>query len=125
MKLNLSKTLLLAGACTAIGVAYSPNVFAEQGTPAVAAVQQSRTVRGTVSDAAGPVIGASVIEKGTSNGTVTDLDGNFSLNVQPGATLVISYIGYLTQEVAVGNSNTINIVLQEDDNSLEEVVVVG
>ena len=61
----------------------------------------------------------------TSNGTVTDLDGNFSLNVQPGATLVISYVGYKTQEIAVGSQSVINIDLTEDADVLEEVVVVG
>ncbi len=80
---------------------------------------------GTVSDAGGPVIGATIMEKGTSNGTVTDLDGNFSLNVQPGATLVISYVGYKTQEIAVGSQSVINIDLTEDADVLEEVVVVG
>ncbi len=73
----------------------------------------------------GPVIGATIMEKGTSNGTVTDLDGNFSLNVQPGATLVISYVGYKTQEIAVGSQSVINIDLTEDADVLEEVVVVG
>ncbi len=71
------------------------------------------------------VIGATIMEKGTSNGTVTDLDGNFSLNVQPGATIVISYIGYKTQEVVVGNQSNFTIDLTEDADVLEEVVVVG
>ena len=71
------------------------------------------------------LIGATIMEKGTSNGTVTDLDGNFSLNVQPGATLVISYVGYKTQEIAVGSQSVINIDLTEDADVLEEVVVVG
>jgi TonB-linked SusC/RagA family outer membrane protein len=92
----------------------------------VQAVQQStKKITGTVSDSQGPVIGASIVEKGTSNGTVTDLDGNFTLNVKPGATLVVSYIGYTTQEIAVGNQSNFNVTLQEDNTSLEEVVVVG
>ena len=65
------------------------------------------------------------MEKGTTNGTVTDFDGNFTLNVNPGATIVISYIGYETQEIKVGNQSNINITLSEDDAVLEEVVVVG
>ena len=65
------------------------------------------------------------MEKGTTNGTVTDFDGNFALNVNPGATIVISYIGYETQEIKVGNQSNINITLNEDDAVLEEVVVVG
>ena len=92
----------------------------------VQAVQQStKKITGTVSDSQGAVIGASVVEKGTSNGTVTDFDGNFTLNVKPDATLVISYIGYTTQEIAVGNKSEFNITLQEDNTSLDEVVVVG
>ena len=101
----------------------SPAYASSEAAPQ--AVQQSKTVTGTVSDAGGPVIGATIMEKGTSNGTVTDLDGNFSLNVQPGATLVISYVGYKTQEIAVGSQSVINIDLTEDADVLEEVVVVG
>ncbi len=83
-------------------------------------------VKGTVNDDSGePIIGASVVEKGTTNGTVTDFDGNFSLNVKSGATLVISYIGYTTQEVAVNGQSTINVTLKEDNALLDEVVVVG
>lgn len=82
-------------------------------------------MRGSVQDAMGPVIGASVVEKGTKNATVTDLDGNFSINVKPGATLVISYLGYKTQEIAVGNQSTLSVTMAEEDNSLDEVVVVG
>lgn len=125
MNLNFRKSLLLAGACTALGFAYSPAVYAASETTASQAVQQQKTVTGTVVDADGPVIGATVMEKGTSNGAVTDIDGNFTLNVKPGATLVITYIGYKTQEVAVGSQNNINVSLRLDDQSLDEVVVVG
>lgn len=82
-------------------------------------------VTGTVSDEVGPVIGASVLEKGTTNGTVTDLDGNFALTVKKGATLVVSSIGYKTQEIAVGNQSDLKISLSEDAEFLDEVVVVG
>jgi TonB-linked SusC/RagA family outer membrane protein len=122
MNLNLRKTVLLMSACVAVGFAcpaYASN------DPAPQAVQQSKTVSGTVVDANGPVIGATVLEKGTTNGTVTDIDGNFTLNVQPGATLVISYVGYKTQEIAVGNQSFINVDIAEDADVLEEVVVVG
>ena len=92
----------------------------------VQAVQQAtKKVTGTVSDSQGPVIGASVVEKGTSNGVVTDFDGNFTLNVQPGATLVISYIGYTTQEISIGNQTNFSVTLEEDNASLDEVVVIG
>ena len=111
------------GACSLLGM-YSP--LAANAENSVQAVQQStKKVTGTVSDSQGSVIGASVVEKGTSNGTVTDFDGNFTLNVKPGATLVISYIGYTTQEIVVGNQSSISVTLQEDNNSLDEVVVVG
>ena len=123
MNFNFRKTVLLMGACAMVGLAASPAYASSEAAPQ--AVQQSKTVTGTVSDAGGPVIGATIMEKGTSNGTVTDLDGNFSLNVQPGATLVISYVGYKTQEIAVGSQSVINIDLTEDADVLEEVVVVG
>ena len=86
---------------------------------------QKIPVTGTVLDDVGPLIGASVLEKGTSNGAVTDLDGHFSLRVSPGATLVVSMIGYSTQEIPVGSQNDFRIVLKEDAEFLEEVVVVG
>ena len=82
-------------------------------------------VMGTVTDDIGPVIGASVMEKGTQNGAVTDLDGNYVITVKPGATLVFSSIGYATQEVVVGNQTQINVLLKEDTEFLDEVVVVG
>lgn len=86
--------------------------------------QQSNKVIGTVKDEFGPVIGASVVEKGTSNGVVTDLNGKFSLNVKPGATLIISFVGYKQQEVKAGNV-PLNIVLEEDSKMLGEVVVTA
>ena len=90
----------------------------------VSAFAQS-TITGQVKDATGePVIGASVLINGTSNGTVTDLDGNFSVNVQPGATLTISYIGFQKQQVAATNGMV--ITLQEDQaQQMNEVVVIG
>lgn len=91
----------------------------------VAAVAQTTTIRGTVEDSVGPVIGASVIEQGTSNGAITDLDGNFTLNVKSGASIEVSSIGYKTQVIAVGNQTSFKIVLEEDTELLEEVVVVG
>ena len=101
----------------------SPKAYAAD---AVQNVQQAtKKITGTVVDAQGPVIGASVMEKGTSNGTVTDFDGKFSLNVKPGATIVVSFIGYETQEIDVNNQSTFNITLTDDNAVLEEVVVVG
>jgi TonB-dependent SusC/RagA subfamily outer membrane receptor len=72
-----------------------------------------------------PVIGASVAAKGTTNGIVTDVDGKFSLNVPKGATIVISYIGYITQEIVVENNNFLNVVLKENVLELSDVVVTG
>lgn len=89
--------------------------------------QQNRNITGVVKDETGePIIGANVVVKGTTNGTMTDIDGKFSLdNIPSGGTLSISYIGYLAQEIAVRNQTSINITLQEDLQALEEVVVVG
>lgn len=87
---------------------------------------QNIQLSGSVFDAnKEPVIAASVIEKGTTNGVVTDLDGNFSLNVSPNATIVISYVGYITQEIALNGRKTLNITLVEDVEMLDELVVVG
>ncbi|HIZ90715.1 MAG TPA: SusC/RagA family TonB-linked outer membrane protein [Candidatus Bacteroides merdavium] len=87
-------------------------------------MQQSRQVSGNVKDAMGAIIGASIVEKGTTNGTITDLDGNFVLNVQQGATLVISFVGYKTKEVKVGTA-PLDITLEEDSKVLSEVVVTA
>lgn len=88
---------------------------------------QTVTVKGTVTDKTGEtVIGASVVEKGNpSNGTITDIDGNYTLSVPSKATLVFSYVGMTTQEAAVKGQTVINIVMSEDAQALEEVVVIG
>jgi len=83
-------------------------------------------ITGTVKDAQGdPLQGVSVIIEGTTSGTVTDMNGNYSIEVSEGGTLLFAFIGFEKQSIIVGNSNTINIVLQEETSSLEEVVVVG
>lgn len=87
---------------------------------------QTKQVTGVVKDATGEtVIGASVVEKGTTNGVITDFDGVFKLTVSENAVLQISYIGYQTQEVKVAGKTTLDITLREDTEMLEEVVVVG
>ena len=96
---------------------------ASAATESVASVQQTKQVTGHVADSQGPLIGATVMEKGTQNGTVTDFEGNFSLSVKPGATLVISYVGYETQEVKAGDGMRVN--LKEDGHIVNEVVVIG
>ena len=107
MKITLLKSLLLVGAFICFGWA------------------QAQEVTGTVSDANGPLPGASVVEKGTTNGTQTDFDGNFTINVGENATLVISYIGYSTTEIPVDGQTSITVVLSEDAQALDEVVIVG
>ena len=90
------------------------------------ALAQSVTVTGNVTDQTGEVvIGASILEKGTSNGTITDFDGNFSISVDANATLVISYVGYQTQEVAIKGKKVVNVVMADDTQLLQEVVAVG
>ena len=89
------------------------------------AVQQKVTVTGTVSDAAGPLIGATIKVKGSSTGVVADMDGRFSIQANPSDVLEISYIGYVTQEVTVGNKTRLTIKLEEEKHNLNEVVVIG
>ena len=123
MNQKIRKTALLMSALALLGLGYSSNANAA-GSPQE--IQQaSKKITGTVVDAQGPVIGASVVEKGTTNGTVTDFDGNFSLSVKPGATIVISFIGYETQEIKVGTQDNYQVTMKDDNAVLEEVVVVG
>ena len=90
------------------------------------AVSETKKISGIVKDERGePVIGANVVVKGTTNGTVTDMDGKYTLEVPAGGVLQISYIGYNTQEVKVGSVNVVNISLREDSEALDEVVVIG
>lgn len=98
-----------------IGLFLSLNVFA-----------QNATLKGNVKDANGePIIGASVLQKGTTNGTVTDFDGNFILSAPTGSTISISFIGYKTQEIQNNNQTNLIVVLKEDSEVLDEVVVIG
>ena len=118
-----SKKLCFAMALAAGIMAFPLPTMAEQ---AVQNVQQTGVVKGQVTDKNGDgVIGATVKVKDAATGTVTDYDGNFSLNVQKAGTLVVSYIGYLTKEVAFTPGQTLNISIEEDATALDEVVVVG
>ena len=106
----------------------SDNVMATQtvsgNVPDIKEQLQTIAVTGVVLDASDePIIGASVVEKGTTNGGITDINGRFTLNVRPGAILKISYVGYQPQEVKA--TRTMKIVLAEDSEILSEVVVVG
>jgi TonB-linked SusC/RagA family outer membrane protein len=97
---------------------------AEVGVPGI--TQQNKiTVTGTVTDQMGAVIGANILESGTSNGTITDVDGKYTLSVAPNATLKVSYIGYMDQQIPVNNKTVLNIQMQEDTQALEEVIVTG
>lgn len=108
MKIKLLKSLLVVGAFLCFGLT------------------QAQEVSGTVSDANGPLPGASVVVQGTTNGTQTDFDGNYTLsNVASEAVLVFSYIGFSSQEIAVNGQTTIDATLQESADQLDEVVVVG
>lgn len=101
--------------------------FPASGVNAAPASQENLTVSGVVTSAADqlPLIGVSVQVKGTSNGSITDLDGNYSVSVASGQTLVFSYIGFKTQEIQITNQKTLNVVMEEDSETLDEVVVVG
>ena len=120
MSFKAKKTAMLVGLCC-LGMISTQQASA--ATTAVASVQQTKQATGYVADSQGPLIGATVKEKGTSNGTVTDFNGFFSLNVKPGATLVVSYVGYESQEVKAGDNLRIN--LKEDGHLVNEVVVIG
>ncbi len=88
--------------------------------------QNTRKITGIIKDQSGePVIGANIVEKGTTNGTITDIDGEYSLEVGSNSILVVSYIGYITQEIPVGKNNTLDVLLREDTETLDEVIVIG
>ena len=117
--------MLLATLCSfTLGVGFTPQTFASPAA-GVEGILQTKKVTGVVMDAYGPVIGANVLEQGTSNGVITDMDGRFTLEVQPGAKLEISFIGYKTQVIEVGNQTDFSVTLKEDNEMLDEVVVVG
>lgn len=90
------------------------------------AIQQKKQITGTVADTDGtPIIGANIVEVGTTNGTVTDVDGNFILHVEDNAVIRVSYIGYLDQDISTADKDSFNITLREDTQALDELVVVG
>ena len=124
MYLLLNQKTLVMGLMLTAGLTVPYQAMATTDTNGVTDVQQAKRVTGRVSDSMGSLIGATVMEKGTSNGTVTDLNGHFNLNVKPGATLVISYVGYVSQEIKA-DANLSNIVLKEDGHQVNEVVVIG
>lgn len=126
MNLNFRKTALLAGICSVFSLGYAPQLFAVSSTDTVEAVQQTKKITGVVSDAMGPIIGANVLEKGTTNGVITDMDGNYRLNVTKSpATLQFSYIGMTMVEKQVTGTSTINVTMENATQMVDEVVVVA
>ena len=124
-KKEISPRRMLFSAVMASALVAGNPLSAFAGTGGAQWAQQANTVEGIVTDANGePIIGASIVIKGTTNGTITDLDGKFSLPNATG-TLVISYIGYQTQEIALNGQKQLKVVMKEDSEMLEEVVVVG
>ena len=126
MKRNYCLTLAL---CTAWGFSIyfsTAEAVDRNEVSEFTSVQQAKKITGTVVDSKGePIIGASVLVKGTSNGTITDVDGNFSLNASQGSVLVVSYVGYTKKEISLGNAANYNITLAEDAQALSEVVVTA
>ena len=123
MKRNccLSLVLLaLLGMSVPYSVVAADNALSSQST------QQAKTITGKVVDVAGePIIGASVLVKGSSTGSVTDIDGKFSVEAPVGSTLVVSFVGYATEEVKVGAASDYTVTLKDDTQSLSEVVVTA
>ncbi|WP_418542752.1 SusC/RagA family TonB-linked outer membrane protein [Parabacteroides goldsteinii] len=127
----LPKTVKVMGVTCSMLLASSPLLYAEDAslkTPGlvVNVVSEGVDVKGVVSDEFGPVVGASVVVKGTTNGIMTGLEGDFILNgVKKGDIIVVSYVGYITQEITYTGQATLSILLKEDTQALDEVVVVG
>lgn len=117
------KSLVSLGAMMCLS--YSPIVMAAPAQGVAITQQSLKKVTGTVSDETGPIMGATVREVGSTRATVTDLDGNFTLEVAPGAQLEISYVGMKKLIVSVGNQNKFNLTMESDSKLLEDVVVVG
>ncbi|MDR0845519.1 MAG: TonB-dependent receptor [Tannerella sp.] len=123
LQINLTNLFLLVG----IGVSHATATYSQATQVSFSVQQQTRTITGTVTDDSGEsLIGVNVLISGTTNGNITDANGKFSLTgVSSNATLVVSYVGYVTQKIPVGSTNTFTITLKEDSQALEEVIVVG
>ncbi|MEE3415127.1 MAG: TonB-dependent receptor [Prevotella sp.] len=124
MKPKNQRPLLLAGLVSCIWAGYLPQTFAADNA-AMVVQQQTKKISGTVTDAQGPIIGATVRVVGTKIATVTDFDGRYTLNVPAGATLSVNYVGYIEKKIKVGSQSTIDVTIVEDSQNLNEVVVVG
>lgn len=125
----VSKTFFAATLISALGMSsWLPSAYAASPLEAISvqSVQQSNTIKGTVVDSHGdPIIGASVVIKGTSKGAITDINGAYQLDAPAGSTIVVSYIGYTSTTIKVGNARTYNVTLQEDSKTFDDVVVTA
>ena len=124
MNLFQSQKAWMMGLAITAGCGIPVQTMAADSTHEVAEVQQSKVVKGHVVDSEGPLIGATVLVKGTKNSAVTDANGNFTVTAKPGATIIISYVGYNTLEVSA-DANLSQLVMVEDTNTMDEVVVIG
>lgn len=116
---------LLTGACCIHSYATTNKSTLVRDTESVESILQNRRISGVVNDNFGPVVGANVSIKGTTIGSITDMDGKFSFDAPENGILVVSFIGYTTQEIPVKGKNEFIITLKEDTELLDEVVVVG
>ncbi len=124
--LNQVLEQLFIGSDTGYKVEDGHIVLFKKDAPQVVAAGQKRTIKGIITDDKGvPVIGASILEKNTLNGTVTEIDGTYTMTLEKSDVIVVSCIGYATKEITIGNQSTIDVVLSEDTRLLDEVVVVG
>lgn len=124
MKIPQKQVLLLA-ASLSLGQMAFPIGNNMSGEASAIAQQNRKQVTGTVTDSFGPVIGASVVVKGTTNGVITDMDGNFTLQVPVGATIVISYVGYKDKEIKYAGEPTLKVEMNENVQTLQEVQVIA
>ncbi len=126
MNLKKKNAVLLTGAVLSALACSVPQAYAVPVPQAANTAQAEGKIRGTVTDQNGePLIGATVMVKGTQKGTATDLEGNYTIDAKPGDVLVVSYVGYIPSEVKVGKTFFVDIELQENNNNLDELVVVG
>lgn len=125
----VSKTFFAATLISALGMSsWLPSAYAASPLEAISvqSVQQSNTIKGTVVDSHGdPIIGASVVIKGTSKGAITDINGAYQLDAPAGSTIVVSYIGYTSTTIKIGNARTYNVTLHEDSKTFDDVVVTA
>lgn len=122
----LKKTQTVSLMLLSLSLSFGGQAHASKVSTETSITQQADKATGTIEDEMGPITGASVVVKGTTNGTVTDMDGKFTLsNVKKGDVIQISFIGYITQEVKYTGQSTIKVQLKEDTQTLDEVVVVG